>query len=380
MNRFTYHYNFSHKLIHTNPMIHFGKISEQEFLADYWQKKPLLIKQALPGFISPISPEELAGLSLEEEFESRLITGSIQTQQWSLSSGPFSNSTFETLTEKDWTLLVQGVDRYIDEIYDLVKQFDFIPRWRFDDVMISYAATGGSVGPHFDYYDVFLLQGSGNRRWELSTQFCNLDNYLKGVPLRIMDKFTPEQSFEVEPGDILYIPPKVAHHGVSTSDDCTTLSFGYRSYNTQEMFAKTPHNTDDVYYQDPIWSVNKEPALIPNTAIQMANKLSTISDTDFAKFVTNLDSSAVQILQEFEYNQQDLKFKFGSAYQLHPACKIAYLKQDEKILVFLNGSLIDTQGLGSVDLTDFCNRRMLDASSSPVLTQQLFDLNVLYEI
>ena len=380
MNRFTYHYNFSHKLIHTNPMIHFGKISEQEFLADYWQKKPLLIKQALPGFISPISPEELAGLSLEEEFESRLITGSIQTQQWSLSSGPFSNSTFETLTEKDWTLLVQGVDRYIDEIYDLVKQFDFIPRWRFDDVMISYAATGGSVGPHFDYYDVFLLQGSGNRRWELSTQFCNLDNYLKGVPLRIMDKFTPEQSFEVEPGDILYIPPKVAHHGVSTSDDCTTLSFGYRSYNTQEMFAKTSHNTDDVYYQDPIWSVNKEPALIPNTAIQMANKLSTISDTDFAKFVTNLDSSAVQILQEFEYNQQDLKFKFGSAYQLHPACKIAYLKQDEKILVFLNGSLIDTQGLGSVDLTDFCNRRMLDASSSPVLTQQLFDLNVLYEI
>jgi len=380
MDRFTFHYNFSHKLIHTNPMIHFGKISEQEFLADYWQKKPLLIKQALPGFISPISPEELAGLSLEEEFESRLITGSIQTQQWSLSSGPFSNSTFETLTEKDWTLLVQGVDRYIDEIYDLVKQFDFIPRWRFDDVMISYAATGGSVGPHFDYYDVFLLQGSGNRRWELSTQFCNLDNYLKGVPLRIMDKFTPEQSFEVEPGDILYIPPKVAHHGVSTSDDCTTLSFGYRSYNTQEMFAKTPHNTDDVYYQDPIWSVNKEPALIPNTAIQMANKLSTISDTDFAKFVTNLDSSAVQILQEFEYNQQDLKFKFGSAYQLHPACKIAYLKQDEKILVFLNGSLIDTQGLGSVDLTDFCNRRMLDASSSPVLTQQLFDLNVLYEI
>jgi len=380
MNRFTYHYNFSHKLIHTNPMIHFGKISEQEFLADYWQKKPLLIKQALPGFISPISPEELAGLSLEEEFESRLITGSIQTQQWSLSSGPFSNSTFETLTEKDWTLLVQGVDRYIDEIYDLVKQFDFIPRWRFDDVMISYAATGGSVGPHFDYYDVFLLQGSGNRRWELSTQFCNLDNYLKGVPLRIMDKFTPEQSFEVEPGDILYIPPKVAHHGVSTSDDCTTLSFGYRSYNTQEMFAKTPHNTDDVYYQDPIWSVNKEPALIPNTAIQMANKLSTISDTDFAKFVTNLDSSAVQILQEFEYNQQDLKFKFGPAYQLHPACKIAYLKQDEKILVFLNGSLIDTQGLDSVDLTDFCNRRMLDASSSPVLTQQLFDLNVLYEI
>ena len=109
MDRFTFHYNFSHKLIHTNPMIHFGKISEQEFLADYWQKKPLLIKQALPGFISPISPEELAGLSLEEEFESRLITGSIQTQQWSLSSGPFSNSTFETLTERIGHFLFKGL-------------------------------------------------------------------------------------------------------------------------------------------------------------------------------------------------------------------------------------------------------------------------------
>jgi 50S ribosomal protein L16 3-hydroxylase len=361
-------------------MIHFGKISEKEFLADYWQKKPLLIKQAIPGFISPISPDELAGLSLEEEFESRLVTGSIQTKQWSLSLGPFSNATFEDLPESEWTLLVQGVDRHIDEIYDLIKQFDFIPRWRFDDVMISYAATGGSVGPHFDYYDVFLLQGSGKRRWELSTQFCNLDNYLKGVPLRIMDKFTPEQSFEVETGDILYIPPKMAHHGVSMSDDCTTLSFGYRSYNTQEMFVQTPHDIEDVHYQDPTWNIKKTPALIPNNAIQMANKLSNISDTDFAKFVTNLDSLAVQILQEFEYSQQGIEFKFGPTYQLHPACKIAYLKLDENILVFLNGSLIDTQGLNSVDLTDFCNRRMLDANSSPVLTQQLFDLNVLYEI
>ena len=207
-------------------MIKFGAISEQEFLTHYWQKKPLLIKQALPNFISPIPPEELGGLSLEEEFESRLITGSIHQQQWTISQGPFTEKTFENLPKIDWTLLVQGVDRQINEVHDLVKHFDFIPRWRFDDVMISYAAQGGSVGPHFDYYDVFLLQGSGKRRWELSTKFCTLDNYLNDVPLRIMERFIPEQTFEVGPGDVVYIPPKIAHHGVSMSDNCTTLSFG----------------------------------------------------------------------------------------------------------------------------------------------------------
>ena len=118
-------------------MIHFGAISVEEFLKDYWQKKPLLIRQALPDFISPISPDELAGLSLEEEFESRLVQGSVVDQQWSLTNGPFTEDTFSQLPEQDWTLLVQGVDRFVDEVHDLIQQFDFIPRWRFDDVMIS---------------------------------------------------------------------------------------------------------------------------------------------------------------------------------------------------------------------------------------------------
>ncbi|SMN02441.1 FIG002776: hypothetical protein [uncultured Candidatus Thioglobus sp.] len=216
-------------------MIHFGKISQQQFLSDYWQKKPLLIKHALPDFISPISPDELAGLALEPEFESRLITGSIESNDWSLKNAPLNEQDFSELPAQNWTLLVQGVDRYIDEVHQLIKQFDFIPRWRFDDVMISYAATGGSVGPHFDYYDVFLLQGTGTRRWHLSTQHCKIDNYLKDVPLRIMKKFHSEQVFDVEPGDVLYVPPKVAHHGVSLDDECTTLSFGYRALSATEL-------------------------------------------------------------------------------------------------------------------------------------------------
>ncbi|MDC0390770.1 cupin domain-containing protein [Candidatus Thioglobus sp.] len=350
-------------------------------MTDYWQKKPLLIKQALPNFISPIAPEELAGLSLEEEFESRLITGSTTSRQWSLTQGPFSEATFETLPEKEWTLLVQGVDRQLDEIHDLIQHFDFIPRWRFDDVMISYAAQGGSVGPHFDYYDVFLLQGNGQRHWTLSSQFCILDNYLEGVPLRIMDKFVPEQALIAEPGDVLYVPPKIAHHGVSMSDDCTTLSFGYRSYSIQEMFDNLDtHNTHNQYYQDPIWDNTNTPALIPDSAIQVANKTSEISAIDFAKFVTKLDTLDVQILQQFEYTQQGIEFEPGQVYQLHSACKIAYLLLDKEIQIFLNGLLIKIEETDVKKLIDFCNKRTLSANNLPNLAQQLFNLDMVYEI
>jgi 50S ribosomal protein L16 3-hydroxylase len=365
-------------------LIHFGKISKKEFLADYWQKKPLLIKQALPDFISPIEPDELAGLSLEEEFESRLITGSIN-QQWALTNGPFLATDFEKLAKNNWSLLVQGVDRFIPEIEALITHFDFIPRWRFDDVMISYAVTGGSVGPHFDLYDVFLLQGSGNRRWQLSTQNCNMDNYLPDTPLRIMQKFTPEQTFEVEAGDILYIPPKVAHHGVSLDDNCTTLSFGYRSYSAKEMFNNQHVNG---YYQDPVWDTKNRPAFIPTSAIKMANelknkeknKIANITAIDFAKFATKLDILDKKILQQFEFEQQQLTLNINNSYQLHSVCKIAYMQLEGKILCFINGFLFDNNNIDDDSLINFCNKRVITAADNAVLLKRLFSLNLIQNI
>lgn len=361
-------------------MIHFGKISQQEFLANYWQKKPLLIKQAIPNFISPIEPDDLAGLSLEEEFESRLITGTIDNQQWTLTNGPFSESDFLNLPEKDWTLLVQGVDRFIPEVEALINHFDFIPRWRFDDVMISYAAQGGSVGPHFDFYDVFLLQGSGRRRWQLSSNNCNIDNYLENVPLRIMNQFSPDQVFDVAPGDVLYVPPKVAHHGVSLSDDCTTLSFGYRSYSAKEMFNTTLADQENNYYRDPVWNTCATPAFIPNSAIQMANRTSEINALDFSKFVTKLDTLDQKILQQFEYEQLELIFNPNATYQLHAVCKIAYTEINNTAHYFLNGALLDVGGIDDNYLKDFCNLRILSAASNLDLSKLLFDLHLVQEI
>ncbi len=355
-------------------MIHFGAISVEEFLKDYWQKKPLLIRQALPDFISPISPDELAGLSLEEEFESRLVQGSVVDQQWSLTNGPFTEDTFSQLPEQDWTLLVQGVDRYVDEVYTLIKAFDFIPRWRFDDVMISYAAKGGSVGPHFDYYDVFLLQGSGRRRWYIGSKHCQLDNYLTDVPLRIMDTFEAEYVWDVVPGDVLYVPPKVAHHGVSLDDECTTLSFGYRAYSAAELFESINQQSADnqQYYQDPVWESQNTPALIPSSAITQAQTILKINADDFARFVTRLDALDVQLMQHFEAGEFDKE----GCYQLHPSCKIAYRLVGESPKVFINGECFDTPAFDAQSVIQFCNQRQVDATQYPELSITLFKQNL----
>ena len=167
------------------PLTILGGISAREFMRDYWQKKPLLIRQAIPDFESPLSPDELAGLALEEEIESRLVIEHGE-QPWELRRGPFAEDAFADLPERDWTLLVQAVDQFIPEVAELLEQFRFLPSWRIDDVMISFAAPGGGVGPHFDNYDVFLLQGHGQRRWRLG-QMCDADSPLLDHPeLRIL--------------------------------------------------------------------------------------------------------------------------------------------------------------------------------------------------
>jgi len=207
-----------------------GEISAKEFLTDYWQQKPLLVRAAIPGFNPPIDGDELAGLALEDEVESRLIIG----HDWQLEQGPFDAERFSRLPSTDWTLLVQAVDLWVPEVAELLGQFDFLPSWRVDDIMVSYAADGGSVGPHFDYYDVFLLQGHGTRRWQIG-QHCNEHTPLTDNPgLKILAEFEPVDEWVLEPGDMLYLPPQIAHHGVAVGD-CTTFSIGFRSPAATEM-------------------------------------------------------------------------------------------------------------------------------------------------
>lgn len=203
-------------------------LTAEQFLADYWQQRPLLCRGALPDYEPPVTADELAGLSLESEVESRLISA----DDWTLRQGPFTEETFAELPEKDWTLLIQDLDQHLPEIAPLLTLLDFLPAWRLDDVMASVAPPGGSVGPHFDQYDVFLLQVSGRRSWQVSERF---DPTLRpDTDLSILEHFQPEQQWELEPGDMLYVPPQVAHYGVATTD-CVTYSLGCRAPSVAEV-------------------------------------------------------------------------------------------------------------------------------------------------
>lgn len=212
----------------------FGSLTPEEFLQEYWQKKPLLVRGALPGFTSPISPDELAGLALDEGISSRLILEAGGDYPWQLRFGPFEEDDFASLPETHWTLLVQEVDRHVPAVAGLLDHFRFIPNWRLDDVMISYAPAHGGVGAHIDNYDVFLIQGYGRRRWQINHEPVEHETLVPDLDVAMLADFEPDAEWVLEPGDMLYLPPRIAHYGVAV-DDCMTYSVGFRAPGQAEL-------------------------------------------------------------------------------------------------------------------------------------------------
>jgi 50S ribosomal protein L16 3-hydroxylase len=211
----------------------FGSLSRSQFLERHWQRRFVAFAGAMPGFVPPISPDELAGLACEEEVESRLVLGHVGSR-FRLEHGPFEESRFEDLPKRDWTLLVQDVDKHVPAMAALLEPFRFLPDWRIDDIMVSFAAPGGSVGPHTDQYDVFLLQAQGRRRWQLSERFSPA--LRADCDLKVLQQFEPEHELIAEPGDILYLPPNVAHFGVAL-DEAMTFSIGFRAPDQRELLS-----------------------------------------------------------------------------------------------------------------------------------------------
>ena len=212
-----------------------GETSIEEFLTDYWQKKPLLIRNAFPDLKSPVTAEELAGLSCEEHVNGRLVLEKDGDYPWQVEFGPFEESRFTELPESHWSLLVSDVEKHIPETAALLKPFRFIPDWRVDDLMVSYAPEGGSVGAHTDAYDVFLIQLSGQRLWKIAENFPA--QTLSGVDLCILEKFDAEDEWLLSAGDMLYLPPNVAHHGIAqdNGEPCLTASVGFRAPSLKTM-------------------------------------------------------------------------------------------------------------------------------------------------
>jgi 50S ribosomal protein L16 3-hydroxylase len=246
-----------------------GGLSPRRFMAEYWQRKPLLVRQAIPGFVPPVSRAELFELAGREDVESRLVTTErADGRPWSLRRGPFGRRALPSVREPGWSLLVQGVDLQHAWVAQLKQALNFIPAARLDDVMISYATDGGGVGPHFDSYDVFLLQAHGRRRWRIGPQ---RDLRLReDLPLKILSHFQPEQEWVLEPGDLLYLPPRYAHDGIAEGE-CMTWSIGFRAPRQDELAQellgrladRARDELADTLYQDAGQAATSQPARLP---------------------------------------------------------------------------------------------------------------------
>jgi 50S ribosomal protein L16 3-hydroxylase len=248
----------------------------QVFLDRFWQREVLLIKNALPGFQCPLDGDELAGLACEDDVDSRIIIE--RDGVWELRNGPFKEDDFSALPASKWTLLVQSVDHYLPELADLLAHFRFIPRWRTEDIMVSYACDGGNVGPHYDQYDVFLVQGSGRRRWKVGGH-CSVHTPLASqAGLRLLEDFSVEQEYLLDAGDVLYVPPGVAHWGIAEGDDCITLSVGFRAPSEASLLSDYGDDIasfldESIRYQDPRLDAEAHPAEISSDVRQHVKSL-----------------------------------------------------------------------------------------------------------
>jgi len=261
------------------PLQLLGGLSPATFMRRHWQKKPLVIRQAIPGFAAPLDRAELFDLAAQDDVQSRLVIQAPATPQkpWRLKQGPFGRKNLPAFKQAGWTLLVQGVDLHDARVRALRDQFRFVPDARLDDVMVSYASDGGGVGPHFDSYDVFLLQAQGQRRWRIGRQ-KNLE-LQPGMPLKILAEFEPEQEFVLDAGDMLYLPPRYAHDGVALGE-CMTYSIGFRSPAAgelaqeilQRLAEQARDEVGDSLYRDPSQTAQEQCAQIPAGMVQFARE------------------------------------------------------------------------------------------------------------
>ncbi|MEN4981431.1 cupin domain-containing protein [Acinetobacter modestus] len=329
-----------------------GGITAEQFLNEYWQKKPLLVRNAMPEIMGLLEPEDVKELALEEDVSARLIRQKNKNpNEWHVKSSPLTKGDFQKLPNL-WTILVQAVDHYSFDIAELWKKFPFIPQWRRDDIMVSYAPKGGSVGKHFDFYDVFLVQGYGHRRWQLG-QICDESTeFVADQPLKLLSQMNVDFDEVLAPGDLLYVPPGLAHYGVA-EDDCLTFSFGFRMPNLAEM-------TDRLSEQFAKNSVLTNP-LADITRIK-TDAIGEINNTEFSYLKTQLldyltqapefDAAIMAYMSESKYPNSipepeeivvdDLLEVINSGYQLilEPASRLLYRQQDQLLDFWANGENI----------------------------------------
>ena len=333
----------------SSPLQVLGGITAEQFLNEYWQKKPLLVRNAMPEIINILEPDDVKELALEETVSARLIKQKDKDlNQWSVKSSPLIKGDFQKLP-KLWTLLVQAVDHYSFDLAELWKKFPFIPQWRRDDIMVSYAPKGGSVGQHFDFYDVFLVQGYGHRRWQLG-QMCDENTaFVAGQPLKLLPEMDVHFDEVLAPGDLLYVPPGLSHYGVA-EDDCLTFSFGFRMPNVATMMDRVSDRfADNALLKNPVIDIMRDQ--VGQIGEMTSNELAYLKAKvlDQLQHSSDFEHALVALMSEPKYpdnipepdeiEADDLREILSKGYELclEPASRLLYTQQDDQLLFWANG-------------------------------------------
>jgi 50S ribosomal protein L16 3-hydroxylase len=379
----------------STPLVVLGGISAQQFLDEYWQQKPLLVRNAFPNWENSLLPDELAGLACEQDIDSRIITGSRSSNEWNVIHGPFQDDSFAKLGEQDWTLLVQSTDQWVPEVEQLKQPFRFIPDWRIDDVMASFAAPNGSVGPHYDQYDVFLIQGDGQRRWRLGQHCDSNTELLPNNEVKILKHFQGTEDWTLNPGDMLYVPPGLAHWGTAVTP-CMTYSIGFRAPSHAELLVNysdevISHLDESMRYTDAGRASQQNPGEITAQSLNeiktIINQLATNDDLLaewFGRYVTEQKNDRQGFLDEEQTEQVIALLKQGSALDVNPSVRLAYSREGDTTRLFINGETISQTGNAWLLFTQsICLNRYVsepDFSSSQVGLgiRELAALNCLY--
>ncbi|HBU88385.1 MAG TPA: cupin [Acinetobacter sp.] len=336
----------------TEPLAVLGGITAEQFLAEYWQKKPLLVRNGLPEIVGLLEPQDVQELALEEHASARLIRQKDKNpNEWHVKSSPLTKGDFQKLP-KLWSILVQAVDHYSFDLSELWKKFPFIPQWRRDDIMVSYAPKGGSVGKHFDFYDVFLVQGHGHRRWQLG-QMCDANTaFVPNQPLKLLPEIDVQFDEILAPGDLLYVPPGMAHYGVA-EDECLTFSFGFRMPNVAGMMERISDQfSANSLLQNPVVDIARQQ--ISQIGEINTSELSHLKDLVLAQLQDSaaLDAAIMSYMSEPKYpdnipeadeiEADDLKEILHEGYEvlLEPASRLLYTEKNGTLNFWGNGEAL----------------------------------------
>ncbi|MFW1920737.1 JmjC domain-containing protein [Acinetobacter geminorum] len=336
----------------TEPLAVLGGITAEQFLAEYWQKKPLLVRNGLPEIVGLLQPQDVQELALEEHASARLIRQKDKNpNEWHVKSSPLTKGDFQKLP-KLWSILVQAVDHYSFDLSELWKKFPFIPQWRRDDIMVSYAPKGGSVGKHFDFYDVFLVQGHGHRRWQLG-QMCDVNTaFVPNQPLKLLPEIDVQFDEVLAPGDLLYVPPGMAHYGVA-EDDCLTFSFGFRMPNVAGMMERISDQfSANTLLQNPVIDIARKK--MSQIGEINSTELSYLKDLVLAQLQDSaaLDAAIMSYMSEPKYpdnipepdeiEADDLQEILHEGYEvlLEPASRLLYTESDGILSFWGNGEAL----------------------------------------